>query len=167
MNLFKIKRHVYLVLCIALLICAVQLYFYNIYPWIQITSIIVASIITLAVSELNNKPSDQSRWFYLGISIFQFILAGFIILQKEWVLEYPHLLAYPILYAISTIPYSMFARRKNKYTHVFLCISITVALVLSMRLFFHSPYLDLFILIGLGVQCIWITILSLKKTVNV
>ncbi len=166
MDYHKFKRYLYIALTSALIICIVQLYLLELYPWIQITSLLLAALMTLGIAELNGEPSRKSRFFYLGISIFQLLLAGLVILQKEYVLEYYHLIAYPLLFSITTLPYSIFIRNKNKYAKVFLSLTIATIAILGTRLFFYHNSQDPLVMIGIGIQCIWVSILIPRKKVN-
>ena len=166
MDHHKFKKYLYIALTSALIFCVVQLCLLEIYPWIQITSLLLAALMTLGVAELNGQPSRKTRYFYLGISIFQLLLAGLVILQKEYVLEYYHLIAYPLLFTITSLPYAILNRNKNKYAKVFLSLTIATIAILGTRLFFYHNSQEPLVLIGIGAQCIWVSILILKKKVN-
>ena len=137
-----LKNTTYFLLSIGILVCIYQLINWHIYPWIQILTSIVISLLSILMIELVRPIKEYIRITMCITAILQLILSIIIITNNELVDTFWRFVFFPSLFSILLIIYAVSLRKDEKYHPLFKILVLSILLGISIRFIIYHPFVD-------------------------
>ena len=137
-----IKIALYSLLIMGVIICLVQLFRWEIYPYIQILSGFLISIISLLVSELIKTRKEEIRLVILVGTICQLIASLIILTSASLVQEYWRIVFFPSLFIVLVSTYAISLRKEEKHHTLFKLLTMAILTMAATRFIFYHVFID-------------------------